>query len=301
MITVLNMNSKSFFMKIMCLILWNFSEASESHLESRIMKVANELNLLHPYVLWSSKSKDVSVMKKLSLQDQYSNLKNSLKEVNKIPVDEDQNQNVIVVIESNSIKTFANELKNLMKVSTTSVLIVLNGGYNFEDFYMDIGLAMYFYNVSSNEVFEKYKINRVKIKQTLGFFNNTVNEFSWTKNITKEMVKRRSNFHGLTLKAMTEFSGRNMIGDPEYLTKALYFTTNQTFLINGFTYGYIDDIFQIMQQRLNFSALIYKRKVTSWGKVLRHSNSTLEGIGIIGDLFYRKADLIGMYIYTFLP
>ena len=289
---------KLFFMKMLHFTLLNHSgasEATERCLESKILKIAKELNLLHPYVLWSSTSKDVSIMKKLSLEDQYSNLKKELKELYKIPVDEDHNQNVIAVIESNNIPTFVNDLKILLKVSTTAVLIVLNGGFDIEDFYSNIGQAVYFYNISSNEVFEKYQINGIKIQQSLGFYRTSFNEFFWTKSITKEMVKRRSNFHGLTLKAMAEFSGLNMVGNSDYLTKAPYFNENQTYLINGFTSGYIDDIFQIMQQRLNFTASIYKRKVTSWGKVLRHDNGTLEGIGIIGDLFHRKADLIGTY------
>ena len=62
------------------------------------------------------------------MRNQYSNLKKNLKEVGEIPVDEDQNQNVIIVIESNNIQTFVNDLKTLLKVSTTSVLIVQNRG-----------------------------------------------------------------------------------------------------------------------------------------------------------------------------
>ena len=43
------------------------------------------------------------------------------------------------------------------------------------------------------------------------------------ESISSNFIKRRSNFHGLILKGMTEFSGTDMRADSSYLTSAPYF------------------------------------------------------------------------------
>ena len=49
------------------------------------------------------------------------------------------------------------------------------------------------------------------------------NKFVWENDITPDFVTRRSNFHGLTLKAMVEVSGTNMALRENYITEAKFY------------------------------------------------------------------------------
>ena len=73
---------------------------------------------------------------------------------------------------------------------------------------------------STNEIFETYFINKKRIKQKLGSVSsNTTNTFIWKNNIQTSFIKRRSNFHGLKLKGMVEFSGYSMNANLSYIGK----------------------------------------------------------------------------------
>ena len=45
-----------------------------------------------------------------------------------------------------------------------------------------------------------------------------------------------------------------------------------------------------MQDHLNFSAQIFKRKDGAWGMVYPQDDGTFKTVGFIGDLFLKKAD-----------
>ena len=59
---------------------------------------------------------------------------------------------------------------------------------------------------------------------------------------------------------MTEFRGNFINANPSFLTDAPYFPENETYLLNGFTYGMYQDLLDTLQDHLNFSAKIFKRK-----------------------------------------
>ena len=92
--------------------------------------------------------------------------------------------------------------------------------------------------------------------------------------IQSSVIRRRSNFHGLTLKAMVEHFPPMMNVNKDFQTKAQYFPQNKTFLVNGFTSGLFHDVWQILEQRLNFTSLFYKREIRNWGKVTQFPNGT---------------------------
>ena len=116
------------------------------------------------------------------------------------------------------------------------------------------------------------------------------NIFQWEKDIMPNFVRRRSNFEGVTLKVMTEFEGNSINADISYQTNAPYFPENETYLLNGFTYGIYQDLLDTLQDHLNFSAKIFKRKDGQWGNVFPQSDGTFVTVGFIGDLFLKKAD-----------
>ena len=87
--------------------------------------------------------------------------------------------------------------------------------------YVEINQPIFFYNQDTEEIFEKYNINNQMIKKKLGKIKQ--NAFEWIESVNSNFVKRRSNFHGLVLKGMVEFSGFDMNANSSYRTSAPYF------------------------------------------------------------------------------
>ena len=42
---------------------------------------------------------------------------------------------------------------------------------------------------------------------------------------------------------------------------------------------------------MNFSTIQYKNKENAWGMIYPQSNGTFHGTGIVGDIFFKRADL----------
>ena len=105
----------------------------------------------------------------------------------------------------------------------TSLVIAKNDSFNkiLSASHSNIHQPIYFYKEDTQEVYEKYNINDRKIIKKLG--QVTENGFEWMKSVTSNIIKRRSDFHGLILKGMTEFVGTDMRADDSYLTSAPYF------------------------------------------------------------------------------
>ena len=79
---------------------------------------------------------------------------------------------------------------------------------------------------------------------------------------------------------MVEFTGSMVGADPDYVNKAPYFPNNQTYLVNGYTYGKYNDVLETLQSQLNFTTDLYKRKETAWGYIYPQPNGTYIGTGI---------------------
>ena len=89
---------------------------------------------------------------------------------------------------------------------------------------------------------------------------------------------------------MTEFRGNLINANPSFLTDAPYFPENETYLLNGFTYGIYHDVLNVLQDHLNFSTQLFKRKDGAWGMVYPQDDGTFKTVGFVGDLFLKKAD-----------
>ena len=75
------------------------------------------------------------------------------------------------------------------------------------------------------------------------------------------------------------------------ITLSILFSENDTYLVNGYTSGFFQDVLDVLESQLNFSTLLYKRKTTFWGSFHHHANGTVYGTGMMGDIFYKNADL----------
>ena len=125
----------------------------------------------------------------------------------------------------------------------------------------------------------------------LGAIAQKTKTFEWKENVNSNLIKRRSNFHGLILKGMAEFSGDYLNADPKYRTENNYFSNNKTYLVNGYIYGLFYDIFREIEDHLNFTTLLYKNEEEAWGYIYPQPNGTYRGTGVVGDVFFQRADL----------
>ena len=180
------------------------------------------------------------------------------------------------------------------------LIIDFDGTKSYEGLCIDIGQEVYFYDKTTAEVLEVYEINGVKIKRVLGYYQDKTNSFTWNSRTNQNIFRRRGNFHGLKLNAMVEHFYPTAIIDKEYIEKARFFKSNQTYLMNGFVKGIYIDILETLQENLNFTTTLYKRKDVSYGKIIDWKNGTLTGEGMISDIFFKRADMIltGVLINT---
>ena len=114
----------------------------------------------------------------------------------------------------------------------------------------------------------------------------------WKKATNTDLVTRRSNFHGLQLKAMTDSSGTTMALKDNYITEAKFYSNNDTFFVNGYAYGIFNDVLQILQNQLNFTTQLYKRKDGQFGYIYKQLNGSFKGTGMVGDIFFKRADFV---------
>ena len=93
-------------------------------------------------------------------------------------------------------------------------------------------------------------LNDFFIQNKLGHFEEISYKFQWNDKVNSDFFVRRSDFYGLTLKAMTEATGRQLMLDPSYTEKAPFFSSNQTYLVTQFTTGLYYDVLLELQKML---------------------------------------------------
>ena len=183
-------------------------------------------------------------------------------------------------------------LEDVLEISNTAVIFSRNFEYQKAT---SIGIDKKVFIIEEltndvTEVFETYHINSRNIKRKLGRFKENI--FSWENNVEKVFVSRRSDFQGLTLTTMTQDAGNDIIFDSDYTEKAINFLNNQTYLVTNFTQGKFYDILISLQNLLNFTSNLNKRKDNGWGFVYPQANGSFHATGMVGDLFFGRADLI---------
>ena len=117
-------------------------------------------------------------------------------------------------------------------------------------------------------MFESYTINNRKIHQKIGRIEEITNSFVWEVGISSNFIRRRSNFHGLKLKGMTQFTGTLMNAKSSYVDEAPYNESIQAFQVEDYTYGVFNDVLKFLEHHFNFSTILYKRRKKSVGDLL---------------------------------
>ena len=158
-------------------------------------------------------------------------------------------------------------------------------------FDIKINQRVYFLDESTLELFEVYSISEERIIQKVGEITSSF-EFKWTAEPIFE--KRRRDFKGINLIGMTDDEGKSIYWDPKFLEnkKNFYVSKNKTYNVTNLVHGIYIDILKLLEAKHNFSTQLYQREDQQWGTIVSLSNGSYEGIGMVGDLFFKRADLV---------
>ena len=58
------------------------------------------------------------------------------------------------------------------------------------------------------------------------------------------------------------------------------------------TSGIYHDVLQEIESQLNFTMALYKRKGGGWGNVYPQNNGSYKATGMIGDIFFKRAEFV---------
>ena len=58
------------------------------------------------------------------------------------------------------------------------------------------------------------------------------------------------------------------------------------------TLGVYYDVLQELESQLNFTTSLFKRKDGGWGSVYPQNDGSYEAPGMIGDIFFKRADIV---------
>jgi hypothetical protein len=170
----------------------------------------------------------------------------------------------------------------LLIVSQTDDLLDVNEEINIDQ-------QMYFLTPSL-DLYEKYTINNQLIQQKLGHFVGGT--YIPEESIEQNFLKRRQNFHGSKLIALTVESGDMSIRISNS-KNATYFSSNKTYDVTDLVQGPIVDIWMIFQNNLNFTTRIYSRMDGKWGVPIQHPNGSISvPDGIVKDGMDGLADIL---------
>ena len=186
---------------------------------------------------------------------------------------------------------FSMELQSYIQLSKTIIVVVLEDQIFdplMNSLKVQINKEVYLLKVSTSQLFETYDVNNLKVKRLLGQIEFKTERFVWQEKVVKNLISRRSDFQGIILKSSSNWSGTNFKLDLIYKERAPYYPNNDTYLINGYTTGVVQDVLEILQQRLNFSTLLYLRGDGVWGNVFTKPNGSIIGTGLVGDLYYNR-------------
>ena len=181
--------------------------------DENVLKIMEVFDVNNPYILASKNGLHSKWIKFLSRHSYYSGKLNHKK------VSVKENEKMILFVDENNIDNIV-EFLSILK--STAIVISKEIYLNkvFSESNLEINQQIYFYNQDTHEVMESYTINNYKIHRNIG--KVTKNGFEWTMN--SNFLHRRSDFHGLILKAMVEWDGCDMNADNSYLTGAPYFS-----------------------------------------------------------------------------
>ena len=195
----------------------------------------------------------------------------------------------ITLIKSMSEQGLSLDWVQELQYSKNFLLVIFqDDGLSDKNEEINIGQQIYFLTPSL-DLYEKYTINNELIQQKLGQFVDDM--YIPEEAIEQTFLKRRQNFHGCNLIALTVELGTYI--KIENLKNAPYFHSNETYDVTGLVQGTIFDIWTILQNNLNFTTKIYSRMNNKWGVPIQHPNESISvPDGIIKDGMDGSADIL---------
>ena len=200
----------------------------------------------------------ILLMKNLFLKGQYCRMISPHQDVQNIDI---QSQNVL---------TFSEEFEDVIEIfeeakDNAESLVFVASPSIVEDVInvvkeADINQKIFVVDQLTFKTYETYSINDHHIVPNLGQFDHSTTYFIWKDSVERDFVIRRSDFHGMLLKVMTEPTGNDVILKQNWKNEAKFFENNETYLVTKFASGRLYDVFLTMQKELNFTAELYKRK-----------------------------------------
>ena len=250
-----------------------------------LLSVLEEFQMENPRIINVSVLTGTKIMKELFNTKQVCILSSHIE-------NKGNSEDMIVFV--NNVNEFKDTFNTTLKLISTLIVIVRNQDFDdlFQALKIPIDKKVYFIKESTKEVHESYIINNKVIQNKLGTFSALNHNFIWEENIKQDFLERRSNFHGLTLTAMTEMTGNDMKLHKNYTEIAEFFPNNDTYLVTGFTDGIYNEIVTGLQNQLNFTIQFYKRKKVAWGFVYPQEDGTYKATGMVGDLFFGRVDMV---------
>ncbi len=153
---------------------------------------------------------------------------------------------------------------------------------------------LYFFNLDNLSITERYAINGILVSNSIGQVVWKPNEasFSYVRKNHDSFLERRSNFRGLSLKAMTENDGLNIKLNPSIKEeKAGWMRDKQGHpmkqLETSEATGLYMDLLNTLQNDMNFTTTLYVRKDGAWGHPV---NGTW--VGMVSNLLNKEADFM---------
>ena len=195
----------------------------------------------------------------------------------------------VTIIKSMSDEGVALDWNEGLQFSKNFLLVISqDDGFLDKNEEINIDQQIYFLTPSL-DLYEKYTINNQLIQQKLGRFVDGI--YIPVESIEQNFLKRRQNFHGSKLIALTlEFNDFIRIDN---LKNVPYFPSNETYDVTGLVKGSFFDIWAILQNNLNFTTKIYSRMNDKWGVPIQHPNgSIILQDGIIKDAIDGTADIL---------
>ena len=176
-------------------------------------------------------------------------------------------------------------LKDVKKVTSFGIILAESIDVIL-DLPTKINQDIVFVDVKTWKVYENYAINDKVIKRQLGFFSNSL---VYVQTMKLSFEDRRGNLQGYQMKAMTNHY-------PPFISisylSAKYDEMSKTFEVTNSVDGMFYDIFQDLQEYLNFTSSLHNRLDGKWGPTTVLANGSVIAGGIAESVTSGFAEMI---------
>ena len=146
-------------------------------LQTSLRALVKEFDFRHPIIYHSSKFMELQLLMELNSIGQYSGFWQSNLQ---------RNSPVLVVVKENLSKELQFDIQKMKKALIILIDVKIETIMDKVDIKID--QEVYFFQVTSCEVYEQYEINDIRLKQRLGYLKNSFRsgvEFIWEENVQK--------------------------------------------------------------------------------------------------------------------